>query len=132
MCIAALRRFSIPGLSLFVGSLLLLLTGGCASTPPSNGGTAYQHGTLVSQESADMDTAWDACHGALKRLEFEEESSAKDALEATLVARSATDRRISFKLRRIDDKVTELKIRVGMFGDERFAREVHEAFRKSL
>jgi hypothetical protein len=134
MSFATLRRLLLHGISLIAGGLLLTAPLGCASSGSvtSPGGVAYQHGTLVTQESVGMDGAWDACLGAVKRLEFEEESSAKDALEATLVARSATDRRITFNLRRVSDKVTEVRIRVGLFGDERFAREVHEAFRKAL
>ncbi len=135
MSFATLRRLLLHGISLLAGGLLLTAPLGCASSSGSAtkpGDVAYHSGSLVSEEAIGMDGAWDACLGAVKRLEFEEESSAKDALEATLVARSATDRRITFKLRRISDKVTEVRIRVGLFGDERFAREVHESFRKAL
>lgn len=134
MSFAALRRLLLPGFSLILGSVLLTAPTGCASSgvTPGVGTVAYQHGSLVSQVAADMDTTWDACLGAVKRLEFEEETSAKDALEATLVARSATDRRITFNLRRVSEKVTEVRIRVGLFGDEHFAREVHESVRKAL
>jgi hypothetical protein len=134
MSFATLRRLLLHGISLLAGGLLLTAPLGCASSGSAAkpGEVGYHSGTLVSQENVGMDGAWDACLGAVKRLEFEEESSAKDALEATLVARSATDRRITFKLRRVSDKVTEVRIRVGLFGDERFAREVHETFRKAL
>ena len=134
MSFATLRRLLLYGISLLAGGLLLIAPLGCASTGSATkpGEVAYHSGSLVSEEAVGMDAAWDACLGAVKRLEFEEESSAKDALEATLVARSATDRRITFKLRRVSDKVTEVRIRVGLFGDERFAREVHETFRKAL
>lgn len=134
MTFAALRRVLLPATSLTLGGLLLTAPTGCASSgaKPGVGTVTYHGGSLVSQESADMDTTWDACLGAVKRLEFEEETSAKDALEATLVARSATDRRITFKLRRVSEKVTEVRIRVGLFGDEHFAREVHESVHKAL
>lgn len=127
-----LRKIWNSWIPLTAFGLLLLMTGGCATPVKGTGSIAYTRGSLVSNEAVGMDDAWDACHGAIKRLEFEEESAAKDALEATLVAKSATDRRITFYLRRITDKSTEVRIRVGMFGDERMAREIHDAFRKSL
>jgi hypothetical protein len=127
-----LRKLWNSWIPLAACGLLLALTAGCSTPVTKTGAVVYSHGSLVANESINMDDAWDACHGALKRLEFEEESGAKDALEATLVAKSATDRRITFNLRRITDKTTEVRIRVGMFGDERMAREIHEAFRKSF
>lgn len=136
MSFASLRRLLVSSSGWFGGFLLLATTTGCVAVAvgaaAGAGAVAYQRGSLISNESAGMDATWSACQGAVKRLEFEEESASKDALEGTLEARSATGRTITFKLRRITEKSTELRIRVGMFGDEHLAREVHEAVRKSL
>ena len=55
---------------------------------------------------------------AMKDLEFPVTSQAKDALEADLTARNASNTSINIKLMKMDSASTEVHIRVGTFGDE--------------
>ncbi len=105
-----------------------LLVGGAAGA----GAVAYQRGALVSTEAASLDTTWNACRAAVKKLEFVETLSKKDALEGTLAAKTAKDRTVTFSLHRVTDTTTELRIRVGTFGDETLTRQIHDAVRKAL
>jgi hypothetical protein len=136
MSFTAFRHLLVSCSGLLAGGWLIATTSGCVAVAvgaaAGAGTVAYQRGSLVSHESAGMDATWSACQGAIKRLEFEEEGATKDALEGTLEARSGNGRTITFKLRRISENSTELRIRVGMFGDEAMTRQIHEAVRKSL
>ena len=105
-----------------------LLVGGAAGA----GAVAYQRGALVSTETANMDTTWNACRAAVKRLQFDELQAKKDALEGTLEAKTSTGKTITFNLHRLTEGTTELRIRVGTFGDEALTRQIHDTVRKAL
>ena len=68
----------------------------------------------------------------MKDLEYPVTSQAKDALSAELTARNASDKKIMVKLKKISDTTTEVRIRVGTFGDESLSRVVLEKIKKHL
>ena len=68
----------------------------------------------------------------MKKLEFVETLNRKDALEGTLEAKTARVKTVTFSLHRLTDTSTELRIRVGTFGDEALTRQIHDAVRKAL
>lgn len=105
-----------------------LLVGGAAGA----GAVAYQRGALISKEAASLDATWNACRAAVKKLEFVETLNRKDALEGTLEAKTANNKTVTFSLHRLTDTTTELRIRVGTFGDEALTRQIHDAVRKAL
>lgn len=72
------------------------------------------------------------CRAAVKKLEFVETLHQKDALEAKLEARTASTKTVAFSLRRLTDTTTELRIRVGTFGDEALTHPIQDAVRKAL
>jgi len=109
--------------------LLLFLAGmtvgaaGClavAAGAGAAGTVAYMAGDLETDVSEDLDTLYAATRKALGDLELGiiEGKSAKDGLSATLVARDADDKKVTVKLKSISDEMTELSIRVGVFGNE--------------
>ena len=51
-------------------------------------------------------------------------SQSKDALEANLTARNASNTEISIKLKNLSNTSTEIRIRVGTFGDEAMSRTI--------
>lgn len=115
---------------------MLALTAGCVAVAvgaAAGAGTyAYVSGVLKSTESASLDRTWTAAQGALKELEFPIISRQKDALEAELVARTSSDKKITIKLKKLSDTATEVRIRVGTFGDESMSLAVLEKIRKRL
>ena len=57
-------------------------------------------------------------------------SKEKDDFYAILVARGAGEKKLTIKLKMQSDNITEIKIRVGMFGDESVSRLIYEEIKK--
>jgi hypothetical protein len=94
------------------------------------GAVAYVRGELKAIEDVSLDQAWAATKQAMSDLEFAVTKSEKDAFNGELVARGAGDKKIVVKLGRESDVVTEIKIRVGTFGDEVMSRKILETIKK--
>ena len=117
-----LRSFLI-GLCLLLqsGCAAVLLTGGAAA---GAGAVAYVRGELKSTEPAALDKAWAATLTAMSDLEFAVTTKEKDALSGRVIARGAGDKKIQVDLKSLGDRQTEIRIRVGLFGDETISRQV--------
>ena len=119
-------------------SSLLMLNSGCAlfvvgaAAGAGAGGYAYVNGEIKSTESASLDRTWSATLAAMKDLEFPVTSQTKDALEANLTARNASDKKIGIKLKKVSETATEIRIRVGTFGDESISRIILDKIHKRL
>ncbi|HHT9124916.1 MAG TPA: DUF3568 family protein [Candidatus Brocadiia bacterium] len=116
---------------------ILFSTGGCAGALLVGGGAgagtaAYIMGELKSTEEASIEKTWQAAQKAMDDLEFLVTSKQKDALSAKLIAREANDKKIEIKLKKISESLTEVKIRVGVFGDESLSLHVLKEIRKNL
>ncbi len=120
-----LNRFIVTGLIMIV---LLGFTGGCAALLIGGGaavgaGTvAYVRGELKATDEVSLDTAWNAAEDAMKDLQFIVVDQHKDALQAKLKARTATDRRVVILLKKQGERLTDIRIRVGTFGDQSLSR----------
>jgi len=114
----------------------MALTAGCVAVAVGAaagvGSYAYVSGVLKSTESASLDRTWSATQGAVKDLEFPVISQRKDALQAELIARTASDKKVSIKLKKVSDTATEVRIRVGTFGDESMSLAVLEKIKNRL
>jgi hypothetical protein len=109
---------------------LLVVSNGCllfvagAAAGAGIGGYAWINGEIKVTEDASMDRTWSAVQAALKDLEYPVISQAKDALEGTVTARNASNTTISIKLKNLAKASTEIRIRVGTFGDEALSRTI--------
>jgi len=114
--------------------LSLLLSSGCAALVVGGaagaGAVAYIRGELKSIEDVSLDQAFSAARQAMSDLELAVTSSEKDAFNGELIARGAGDKKIVVKLKKQSDAVTEIKIRVGTFGDEAMSRKILESIKK--
>jgi hypothetical protein len=115
----------------------LLATAGCvgalvAGAAAGAGGYAYVKGELKATESAPLDRMWNATLAAMKDLEFPVTSQRKDALEAELTARNASDKKVAIKLKKVSEAATEVHIRVGTLGDEALSRVIMEKIKARL
>jgi hypothetical protein len=95
-----------------------LLLGLGAAAGAGAGGYAWVNGEITTTESASLNQTWNATLAAMKDLEFPVTDQAKDALEANLTARNASNTSISIKLKNLSNASTEIRIRVGTFGDK--------------
>ncbi len=116
-------------LALSTGCTVLLVGGAVAA---GAGGYAYVSGEARSTEAASLDRTWTAAKAAIKDLKFSVVGESKDALEGKLTARTAADKKVTVGLKKVSDKTTEVRIRVGTFGDETVSRMILEKIKQRL
>ncbi|MDN3511596.1 MAG: DUF3568 family protein [Candidatus Jettenia sp. CY-1] len=109
------------------GCVALLVGGGAGA-----GTIAYLKGDLRSLEEASLERVWEAAQKAIQELEFVVTSKQKDIFSAKFTVHGAQDKKITVDLKKISDNLTEIKIRVGIFGDESLSRLLLERVRKHL
>lgn len=114
-----------------VAALIALLLQGCAAlviggaaAAAGAGVVVYKNGELKSTEAVSIDRAWVATEKAVQAMEFKPVSSTKDALGAKYEGVGAADKRVIVALKSTGEKMTEVRIRVGLVGDEAAARTV--------
>jgi intein/homing endonuclease len=124
-------------LTLMLG-LSLLFNSGCPAFLIAAGGAggigtyAYIVGELKSTEKVSLNTAWDATQKAMNDLEFTTTSKEKDAFDGQLIAKGAANKTIKVKLNRQSDTLTEIRIRVGTFGDTSLSLQILESIKKQF
>ncbi|MBI1841049.1 MAG: DUF3568 family protein [Verrucomicrobia bacterium] len=119
--------------------LMLLSVAGCASialigagAAAGVAGVAYANGELKTSLEASLDNAYAAAQAAMKDFQFSIKKTAKDVLYAKVEATTAQDKSVQITLNKTSDKITELRIRVGVFGDESLSRSIHEKIKARL
>lgn len=120
----ALIALSIPA----SGGCLALAVGAATGV----GAYAYINGELKDTEEVPLDRAYAAAKTAIAQLEFATVRDSKDALQARLTARQADDTDIHIALDSKGDKLTEIRIRVGVFGDESRSRLVMDKIKQNF
>lgn len=117
---------------LMIGSLAILP--GCVvmAVGAGAGAVAYVRGELNATLDKDYNQVVKATAQALKELEFAKVSENKDALQALFVARTALDKKVEIKLGNPGNKLTTIKIRVGIIGDEALSQAILAKIRTAL
>jgi hypothetical protein len=108
---------------LCAAALLAVLAGtsGCVAVAAGAGAgatVAYVRGDLDMTLGADLERSDRAVNHAIAQLQFAKVSESKDALQAVIIVRNATDKKIELHLEKLASDATKLKIRVGTFGDD--------------
>ena len=120
--------------SLLIGTSMLLnyscafLAGGAAGI----GALAFIGGELKSIEAVPLDRAWGAAQKAIDEMGLKAASKEKDDLSARLVCNLANDKQLTINLKKKSSIVTEIGIRVGVFGNEFLSNQVLEKMRKQF
>lgn len=99
----------------------LPLLSGCvvvAAGAVGAGAVAYVRGELESSLEAGLDDAYAAAQRALTKLEFAKIDESKSGLDARLVHRTALDKKVEIKLKKVTERLTKIEIRVGVVGDQ--------------
>ena len=124
-------KAGIVALSLSLATTLLT---GCAAilvgAAVGAGTVVYVNGQLKAADDVSLDRAWNASLAAMDSLQFKVTKQQRDALAGNIVARGADDRKVEIWLKKQTDKVTEVRIRVGFFGDETLSRTIHSEIQK--
>ena len=123
-------------LTLLATTITVLLLTGCVALVVGGaagvGTYAYVKGELKVNESASLDRCWSASQGAMKDLQFTVTTQNKDALSGQLIAHTAMDKKIEIYLKKVSDNLTEVRVRVGTFGDEDMSRVIIQKIEKRL
>lgn len=125
-------------LTLTLASALVLFQSGCAlfvvgAAAGAGAGTyAYVSGEMKGSEAVPLDKAYSAAQAAMQDLEFPIITKSKDALQAQLTARNSVDKKMRIKLKKVSDNITEIRIRVGTFGDESLSQLILDKIKKHL
>ncbi len=116
--------------------ILLLLASpavltGCLAAAAVGGGAvagagtiAYIKGELKSTEGYPFATVWDATVKAVEQLEFIVVNKVSDAVSGKYEVVTADNKTVHIDVKRVGDNITEIKIRVGTFGDETLSRYI--------
>ena len=108
----------------------VLIIGGAAAA--GAGTVLYVKGELKSTEESSLQKAWDATLAAMEDLNFVVVQRQMGDLAARIIARGEADKKISINLTRITDNITEIRIRIGTFGDETLSRLVLEKIKSHI
>jgi len=112
----------------------LLVNSGCPAFliagAAGGGAVGYFGGELKSTEEVSLNRAWTATQQAMKDLEFTITSKEKDVFDGQLIAKGAAHKRIKIKLNKQSNMLTEIRIRVGTFGDESLSLKILERIKK--
>ncbi|MDI6786842.1 MAG: DUF3568 domain-containing protein [Planctomycetota bacterium] len=113
---------------LLSGCPVAWLVGGAAV---GAGTYAYFKGELERKYPASFDKCWQASIRTLEHLQFTRESSTRDRLAGKIEARRADGTPITITIELISDKVTSIKVKVGMFGDREISERIHERIKEN-
>ncbi|MFZ5494277.1 MAG: DUF3568 family protein [Verrucomicrobiota bacterium] len=130
-----MNRFLRPAVAIAALAALPWLTTGCvvvAAGAVGAGAVAYVRGELESSLEADLDAAYAAAQRALTKLEFARIDQRKSGLDAQLVHRTALDKKVEIKLKKVTDKLTKIEIRVGVVGDQELSLTLLEKIKDEL
>jgi hypothetical protein len=125
-------------ISTAIAAAALALTSGCFLVAIGVGGAvgagtvAYVRGELDSALSNDYDQVVEATHRAVAQLEYIPVRETKDGSSTDIVAHTADDKKVEIKLIRSGDKLTQVEIRIGLFGDEVRSRQILEKIKADL
>jgi hypothetical protein len=123
-------------LAVLLGAALIATQGGCGALLLVGGaGTsaiAFATGELRSTEEAAMADVDSACGLAIERLGYEEVEVEREADRVRFRARTAGGEPVDIRVLARGPERTELRIRIGVFGDETTSRLVLEEIHQSL
>lgn len=104
-------------------AVVVLAVGGCrAPTAEARTGVAtYVRGDLQASLPNDFNPILAATHHAITELGFTEISAKEEGLSAVVLARAPSGRKIEISVASAGKGLTDIKIRVDLFGDEQLS-----------
>ena len=107
---------------------------GCLAVAAGAGAdvVAYVRGDLETTLANDYNPVVDATRSALTDLEFTKISDHKDAFRAVIIARTAMDKKIEISLTNAGKNLTNIKIRVDLFGNEQMSLAILDKIKARL
>jgi hypothetical protein len=125
-------------LRLVLALLMILSLSGCAAVLLGGGAVAgagayaYKKGSQEVTLEGDIHVVYQVVQRTLEELEIHLVSSEKDALTASVVGRGAGDKKVKVKIKRIEDDLTHVSVRVGTFGNRDMSRLICDQIVENL
>jgi len=132
------NRFQIPlrGAIYALLTALTVMTSGCflvvAGAAAGGAGVAYAEGKLTVHFANRYEDVVHASDQAIAQLQFLKVGEEKDALKATLEARTADDKKVTIEVDRVSDSLTKVEIRIGTFGDKSVSMAIYDRIKGNL
>ena len=96
------------------------------------GTVAWIEGKLVVSLDSPYEDVVRGAERSIDQLQFLKLSEDRDALTATLTARTAADKKVIIDVKRVADHLTKVEIRVGDFGDKSVEQAIFDKIRANL
>ena len=117
-------RITIVGIALAAGVLEACSASG--SGPRSEVGAAYVMGSLDGSMPATPQEIVEATKDVLEDSDIHVLSSGATSVDGTVVGRTDLDRKIEITVKRVDDKESQVSIRVGASGDKGVSQDLFD------
>lgn len=117
--------------------LIALLTGGvgCKTTMVGEDlktEAIYSMGTLEATMPYNIDAVFSAAKQTMGDLELSTSIATKDALAGKIVARDSADKKIAIDIKTVSKDSTNVKIHVGIIGDETKSKMIYNKIKENL
>jgi hypothetical protein len=134
--IELLRNKAGRGLVIALGAAFVATSSGCGALLLIGGaGTsaiAFATGELRTTEEAPLAEVDAACGEAIDRLGYEDVTTEREASRVRYRGRTVGGEPVDIRLEAKEPETTQLRIRIGVFGDEATSRLVLEEIQQSL
>jgi hypothetical protein len=112
----------------------MLLTSGCllAAVGGGAGGVFYAKGDLETSVTATPAKVEAATAKAFAELEIAPISTTSSELEAKIIGRTTTDKKVTVISKLTGENISSISIRVGTFGDKDISQGVFQKIKKNL
>lgn len=123
----------IAGLGLGLGALAGLQS--CvALAAGAAGGTAvaYVMGEFEARLEASPQRVVKASQRVLENMDIKIQSADSTSLDGVVVGKTALDKDLKITVKRVDERWSEIGIRVGTFGDEELSRQIYDKIKDEL
>ena len=123
-----------------LGCLLIILAGcsrkwaiiGTAAAAVGVGAYAYIKGDLKRTYDVNMENAYNAAVKAASQLKLTTESKTRDAFNGIIKGKMADGKSFEINLKRLNENVTEIGVRIGTFGDRERSETIHDKILSNL
>ena len=115
--------------------LLAMLASGCAAVAVAGagvGGYAFHKGKLTVVAEANLQNTWEATLAAAKDLDIREEVVTTGSLVRKFRGSMSDGESVKIDLTSVTADSTEVKIRIGTFGDEVLSNRIYEEINSNL
>ena len=115
--------------------LIPVLFYGCAAIVAGGaaaGGAIWYRGELRENLPGSVEQVYKAADQTMKNFKFSIKDSNSDKLRGEINGELADGTDLKISIRSQGDQVSEIRIRVGIMGDEKISRQIIEDIRKSM